>query len=76
MLIGSKTKHATTVHTRTPRPTPDLLPYILQMEVVWARLISISSDRLCFQCRMSVSFSASINLWATFPCVAPCWTRD
>jgi len=55
----------------------DLLPYILHMDVVWARLISISSDRLPdFQCRMSVSFSASISLWAVLPCVAPCWTND
>lgn len=55
---------------------PDLLPYILHMDVVWARLISISSDRLCFQCRMSVSFSASISLCAVLPCVIPCWTKD
>lgn len=54
----------------------DLLPYILHMDVVWARLISISSDRLCFQCRMSVSFSALISLCAVLPCVAPCWTKD
>lgn len=55
---------------------PDLFPYILHMEVVWARLISISSDRLCFQWRMSVSFKASISLCAVLPCVAPCWTND
>lgn len=63
------------VRVDTCERASDLLPYILQMEVLWARLISISSDRLCFQCRMSVSFRASINLCATFPCVAPCWTR-
>jgi hypothetical protein len=58
------------------RGSTDLLPYILHMEMVCARLISMSSERLCFQCRMSVSFSASISSWADLPWTAPCWTSD
>lgn len=54
----------------------DLLPYILHIEVVCARLISISSERLCFQCMMSVPRRASSSLLACMPCFAPCWTRD
>lgn len=53
-----------------------LRPYSLQMAVFCAMLISISSDRLCFQCRRSESFSASISLLAVFPAKALCWTRD
>lgn len=49
-----------------------LRPYSLQMAVFCAMLISISSDRLCFQCRRSESFSASISLLAVFPAKALC----
>lgn len=49
-----------------------LRPYSLQMAVFCAMLISISSDRLCFQCRRSESFRASISLLAVFPAKALC----
>lgn len=49
-----------------------LRPYSLQMAVFWAMLMSMSSDRLCFQCRRSEALRASISLLAVFPAKALC----
>lgn len=53
-------------------PETYLRPYSLQMAVFCAMLMSISSDKLCFQCRRSESFRASISLLAVFPAKALC----